>query len=108
MDDSQLMKGILELCVLGVISRGETYGYAILSALDGYGFDSPGEGTLYPILTRLDKNGYISCRKEKSPLGPVRKYYAITPSGENYYRSCRQRFRQVVSCAERILEEEEK
>lgn len=69
MDDTQLMKGILEGCVLSIIRKGETYGYEILSVLEENGFDEIGEGTLYPVLTRLDKNGYISCRKAKSPLG---------------------------------------
>ncbi len=78
MDDTQLMKGILEGCVLSVIARGETYGYEILTEMERVGFDDLGEGTLYPVLTRLDKNGYISCRKAKSPLGPIRKYYTNT------------------------------
>ncbi len=66
------MKGILEGCVLGIILRGETYGYEILSELEKYGFENLVEGTLYPILTRLNKKGFVSCRKAKSPLGPVR------------------------------------
>lgn len=78
MDATQLMKGILEGCVLAIIEKEETYGYQILSALEQGGFDSLSEGTLYPVLTRLDKNGYISCRRAKSPLGPIRKYYSIT------------------------------
>ena len=75
------MKGILEGCVLSVIAKGETYGYEILSFLDNAGFSDLGEGTLYPVLTRLDKNGFISCRKAKSLMGPIRKYYSITDEG---------------------------
>ena len=73
MEDTQLLKCVLEGCILGIIAQGETYGYEILSRLDEAGFEDLGEGTLYPIITRLDKNGYISCRKAKSPLGPIRK-----------------------------------
>ena len=62
MEDTQLMKGILEGCVLAVIAKKETYGYEILTCMEQVGFDNLGEGTLYPVLTRLDKNGYISSR----------------------------------------------
>lgn len=51
MEDTQLMKGILEGCVLAVISSGETYGYEILQSLSTYGFQNLGEGTMYPVLT---------------------------------------------------------
>lgn len=54
MDESQLLKGILEGCVLSVISEGETYGYEILTRLEKCGFDTLLEGTLYPVLTRLE------------------------------------------------------
>ena len=81
MDNAQLMKGVLEGCVLSIVARGETYGYEILGILEEAGFESLGEGTLYPVLTRLDKNGLIACRKAKSPLGPIRKYYSVTEKG---------------------------
>ena len=59
MIDTQLMKGILEGCVLSVIAEHETYGYEILQRLTESGFTELGEGTMYPVLTRLEKNGYI-------------------------------------------------
>lgn len=85
MEDSQLLRGVLEGCVLAVISRGETYGYEILQDLEQCGFDNLQEGTLYPVLTRLEKKGYIICRKAKSPFGPIRKYYSISEGGTKYY-----------------------
>ena len=103
MHDTQLMKGILEGCVLGIIARGETYGYEILSALEGYGFDELGEGTLYPVLTRLYKNGYISCRKAKSPLGPIRKYYSITEEGSLRLETFKQNFEKITKNASDVL-----
>jgi len=105
MEDTQLMKGILEGCVLAIIDRGETYGYEILQALDGYGFHDLSEGTMYPVLTRLDKNGYISCRKAKSPLGPVRKYYSITDSGKEYLAGFRENYKRVTACADAVLKD---
>lgn len=103
MDDTQLMKGILEGCVLSVIARGETYGYEILSFLEQNGFEDLGEGTLYPVLTRLDKNGYIACRKVKSPLGPIRKYYTITETGWYRLSAFKENFKKVTNRANRVL-----
>jgi PadR family transcriptional regulator PadR len=103
MEDSQLLKGILEGCVLGVIARGETYGYAILAELEQAGFPDVGEGTLYPVLTRLHQGGYLSCRRAKSPLGPIRKYYAITEAGQLRLAAFQQSYRRVTFSANRIL-----
>lgn len=103
MEDTQLLKGVLEGCVLGIIAEGETYGYEILGRLENVGFEGLGEGTLYPIITRLDKNGYISCRKASSPLGPIRKYYTITANGSAYLDEFKQSYRRVTQNAFKIL-----
>lgn len=103
MEDTQLMKGILEGCILEIIYRGETYGYEILSILEESGFEDVSEGTLYPVLTRLDKNGFISCRKAKSPLGPVRKYYSITENGQERLASFKENYRRIMASADSIL-----
>ncbi len=103
MDDTQLMKGILEGCVLSVIARGETYGYEILTEMERVGFDDLGEGTLYPVLTRLDKNGYISCRKAKSPLGPIRKYYTITATGSERLKGFKGSYTKITDSTNKVL-----
>lgn len=103
MEDTQLMKGILEGCVLGIIEKGETYGYEILAELETYGFETLGEGTLYPVLTRLDKNGYICCRKAKSPLGPVRKYYSITEKGNSRLEEFKKDYLKITKIANDVL-----
>lgn len=103
MEDAQLMKGILEGCVLGLIAKGETYGYEILAELEQNGFEGLAEGTLYPVLTRLDKSGCISCRKAKSPLGPVRKYYSITEEGLKRLSNFKKSYRKITEAAEKIL-----
>lgn len=107
MDDTQLMKGILEGCVLSVIARGETYGYEILTQMEAVGFDDLGEGTLYPVLTRLDKNGFISCRKAKSPLGPIRKYYTITDTGQERLESFKENYKKISESTNKVLFGEE-
>ncbi len=103
MDDSQLLKGVLEGCVLGVIVKGETYGYEILSVLENAGFENLLEGTLYPVLTRLEKKGLISCRKAKSPFGPVRKYYSITESGQEYFDNFKASYERITTASGKIL-----
>ena len=103
MDNAQLLKGVLEGCVLAIVARGETYGYEILGALEQAGFTDIGEGPLYPLLTRLDKNKLIACRRVKSPLGPVRKNYTITPAGEASLADFRARYRLIADSAASIL-----
>lgn len=103
MRDTQLMKGILEGCILGIIARGETYGYEILAQMDAVGFQDLGEGTLYPVLTRLNKKEYIYCRKAKSPLGPIRKYYTITVPGKAYLEEFKQNYRDITASADQVL-----
>lgn len=103
MDETQLLKGILEGCVLSVIARGETYGYALLAELEGCGFDGLVEGTLYPLLTRLDKRGYVARRQVKSPRGPARNYYSITEEGQQALSDFLTNYRQVTAAADRVL-----
>lgn len=103
MEDSQLLRGILEGCVLAVIARGETYGYEILAELEKSGFENLLEGTLYPVLTRLEKKGLISCRREKSPFGPIRKYYSITEDGKQYFDAFRDSYEKIHASAQRIF-----
>ncbi|PRR83810.1 PadR family transcriptional regulator [Clostridium vincentii] len=89
--------------VLSIISRGETYGYEILLVLNKYGFTDIYEGTLYPILTRMEKKSLISCRLGKSPLGPKRKYYTVTESGEKYYEEFKRIFKEIIAKTNEII-----
>src|SRR4051812_9765361 len=86
-DQAQLLKGVLELAVLAVISRGETYGYEILSTLEGAGFDSVGDASVYGTLRRLEQAGHLESRLAASDSGPARKYYSVTPSGAEQLRA---------------------
>ena len=105
MDDSQLLRGVLEGCVLGIIAQGETYGYEILSELEKAGVEDLLEGTLYPVLTRLEKKGCISCRKAKSPFGPIRKYFSITKEGEIYFSEFQDSYAKITKASEYILKQ---
>lgn len=83
-DRSQLNRGTLEGCIVKIISIEETYGYEIVIRLQDYGFTDVKEGTIYPILVRLEKKNIISSVYRESPLGPKRKYYFLTKYGEEF------------------------
>ena len=103
MDNSQLLKGILQTCILSVISEGETYGYQIIQDLSQYGFEHIKDGTLYPILSRLEKKKYIVSRIGSSSLGPKRKYFEVTKEGIKHIEDFKKDFEDVVGIANRIL-----
>jgi PadR family transcriptional regulator PadR len=80
-------KGVLELAVLNTLIAGECYGYEMVKALAAVPALAVSEGTLYPILSRLRLQGLVRTRLEESPEGPARKYYALTPAGEDAART---------------------
>ena len=80
---TEMLKGVLEGCVLEIISRGETYGYEIASSLRTIGFAGVVEGTVYTILLRLEKNELVDIEKRPSTLGPPRKFYSLTEAGQH-------------------------
>lgn len=79
---SQMLKGILEGSILAIINRQETYGYIISQKLQEYGFGTISEGTIYPLLLRLEKNGFLTSTPRPSEQGPKRKYYCLSPAGQ--------------------------
>ncbi len=82
MDDlTEMLKGTLEGCVLEIIGGQETYGYSITRRLNELGFADVGEGTVYTILMRLERNALVQVRKQPSDLGPPRKFYALNQAG---------------------------
>jgi DNA-binding PadR family transcriptional regulator len=76
-----MLKGVLEGCVLEIISRGETYGYEITRRLNSLGFADVVDGTVYTILVRLEKNGLVDINKQPSDMGPPRKFFALNEAG---------------------------
>ncbi|GGB74828.1 MULTISPECIES: PadR family transcriptional regulator [Staphylococcus] len=80
---NQMMKGLLDGAILALISQGETYGYEILDKLESQQFPEISDGSIYPVLLRLSKKGYvISISKKSDSGGPKRKYYSITEEGK--------------------------
>ncbi len=79
---AQLRKGLVELCILGVLrTRGEAYGYEIVQELSQSGALPVTESTIYPLLSRLKEDGIVAVRSAPSPSGPTRRYYRLTPHG---------------------------
>ena len=102
--ETQLRKGLVELAVLATIARGETYGYRIveqLQGLDGLQFT---ESTVYPVLTRLARDGLLGVRTEPSPAWPVRRYYRLTAQGERRFRQMAESWKTVVHSLSGLLD----
>ena len=79
---TEMLKGVLEGCVLEIISRGETYGYEITQQLRELGFTDVVEGTVYTITMRLEKNNLVNIEKKPSTMGPPRKFYTLNAAGQ--------------------------
>ena len=81
---TQLRKGIVELMILGLVTREPLYGYAIVRELKERGGLVAGEGTVYPVLRRLEADGLVTAAwSDEGPAGP-RKYYGITEAGRAF------------------------
>lgn len=78
---TEMLKGVLEGCVLEIIARKETYGYEITRELNNLGFCDIVEGTVYTILIRLEKNHLVEIQKKPSDMGPPRKFFTLNQAG---------------------------
>jgi len=105
-DRSQLNRGTLEGCIVKIISNEETYGYEIVTLLQDYGFIDVKEGTIYPILVRLEKKNIISSIYKESPLGPKRKYYVLTEYGKEFLLEFIEVWNDVKDSVDRIFKGE--
>ena len=98
----QVRKGVLELCVLSAIAEGEVYGYALVRALVEDSALEVTEGTAYPMLSRLRKQGLIDARLQESPDGPARKYYRLTARGRAQLKAMKAYFADLAAALERL------
>ena len=102
---SQLRRGALEYCVLALVAREERYGFDVVRTLGSIDGMVTGEGTLYPLLSRLKKDGRVTTRWHDSDAGPPRKYYAITPEGRRALAGFTAEWRRFRDAVDTILEE---
>jgi PadR family transcriptional regulator, regulatory protein PadR len=80
--NTQLLKGVLDMCLLSVIAEEPSYGYEMVRKLTDRGLTLVSEGAIYPVLSRLQRNGLIAGYLVESAEGPARKYYRIEAKGE--------------------------
>jgi PadR family transcriptional regulator PadR len=100
----QFKKGVLELCVLVVLCRRDCYGYELVHTISE-NIDIA-EGTIYPLLRRLTKEGYFTTYLRESEEGPPRKYYQITDKGQTYKERLLSEWNQFVSGVNNLIVEE--
>jgi PadR family transcriptional regulator PadR len=79
---SQLLRGVLDLCLLAVMGDGPAYGYEMTKRLRARGLSTVGEGSIYPVLGRLERDGFVETHRAASNGGPPRKYYSLSQEGE--------------------------
>ena len=94
---TEMLKGVLEGCVLEIISRKETYGYEITRQLNALGFTDVVEGTVYTILVRLEKSKLVEITKKPSDMGPPRKFFALNDAGREELRRFWEKWEFVAS-----------
>ena len=94
---TQLRKGILELAILASLSRGRHYGYSLVRTISGEKDIDLTEGTIYPILARLAKEGLVQSEWVESSQGPPRKYYTLTLKGEEAFRLLEEEFSKLAA-----------
>lgn len=104
---TEMLKGVLEGCVLEIISRKETYGYEIARKLNALGFADVVEGTVYTILIRLEKGELVNIEKRASDMGPPRKFYTLNAAGRDELNRFWQRWDFVASKITTLKEEQE-
>ncbi|MFF7249250.1 PadR family transcriptional regulator [Embleya sp. NPDC008237] len=105
MDDlTEMLKGTLEGCVLEIIGREETYGYAITRQLNELGFADVVEGTVYTILLRLERNKLVQVTKRPSGVGPPRKFYSLNDAGREELAKFWAKWQYVSSRVDKLKE----
>lgn len=103
--DTQLRKGVLEYCVLGLLGERPRYGYELvqrLAAADGL---LTSEGTIYPLLARMRREGLVTTEWQESSSGPPRRYYRLTEDGRRALREFRSSWLRFRRAVEALIEE---
>lgn len=77
-----MLRGVLDLCLLAVMGEGPAYGYEMTKRLGARGLSIVGEGSIYPLLGRLERDGLVDTHRAASNGGPPRKYYSLSAQGK--------------------------
>jgi PadR family transcriptional regulator, regulatory protein PadR len=100
---SQLLKGVLDLVVLSVLDRDDSYGYEVVRALRAAGLGEVGEASVYGTLRRLFRAGLLTSHVAASEEGPHRKYYGLTAEGRNRLEQAQKQWEQFRQAVETLL-----
>ncbi|WP_314172103.1 PadR family transcriptional regulator [Streptomyces winkii] len=104
---SQLRRGILQFCVLALLRDGEKYAFEVVRELsDAHGFMTS-EGTIYPLLARLRKEGWVSTAWQESDSGPPRRYYTLTSTGRHALAEFAEEWMPFKTAVDKLLGSEE-
>jgi len=103
---AQMRKGVLEFCILSILSKGDAYTSEILSQLKDAKLLVV-EGTVYPLLTRLKNAGLLSYRWEESTSGPPRKYYGLTETGKIFLTGLNTTWNELVAAVQIVTKNNE-
>ena len=104
---SQMRRGTLEYCVLAVLRKGERYAFDLVKTLAQVDGMVTSEGTLYPLLTRLRKDGLVSSAWKESSKGPPRRYYRITTKGDGALDDFTEEWRRFRTSVDHLIEGKE-
>lgn len=103
---TQLLKGTLDMCLLALLARRPCYGYEMVQYLAQHGLDLVSEGSIYPLLSRLQQQGLIEGYLVASTEGPRRKYYRLLPAGTQQLEQWQTEWQAFAQAVEYILKGE--
>ena len=103
---SQILKGTLEACILQLIKHKDMYGYEITEQLSNYDLDIVAQGTIYPLLMKLEKENLVTSYLKESNFGPPRKYYSITEEGNKYIVNFKDVWKNISTTITEILKDD--
>ena len=101
---TELLRGVLDLCLLAVIDEEPAYGYEMTRRLRARGLSAVGEGSIYPLLGRLERDGLVETHRAASNGGPPRKYYRASSSGQQVLAAGAVQWREVRDAVDALLD----
>lgn len=104
---SQMLKGILQGIILMILNNEPEYGYSLSKKMNNYGLKDIPKGTIYPLLTAMQKRELIESKSMPSAVGPMRKYYFITKEGQVAKREFIVEWHKLQQAVNLLVEEEE-
>ena len=100
---SQLLKGVLEMCLLAIIAEEPSYGYEMARKLERRGLSLVGDGSIYPLLSRLQRQDLVEAYTVESAGGPPRKYYRLAEAGRRRLEEWTEEWRMLATGVDRVL-----